>query len=276
MAAGTKVSLLRSSEAAEIHFWQCHGPKIVVALILTLASGFVDIIGYLGIYRLFTAHVTGTTVHLGNSIAGRNLASVASAASIIAAFFLGSIVGRLFIEIGARKRIRSIASLTLAMEGALLVTVAEILSAAIRAAPAGKPALAHPYWSLAALAAAMGMQTATLTRIGPLTVHTTFVTGMVNKLAQLVSRICFRTYDLLRRHAGSARLRLARKQESQESLFLFVIWLFYVAGAVLGTWSYDSWGVHALFVPAALLLLAIVADQIWPLSIQEEKERYET
>jgi hypothetical protein len=29
----------------------------------------------------------------------------------------------------------------------------------------------------------MGTQTATLTRIGPLTIHTTFVTGMLNKFA---------------------------------------------------------------------------------------------
>jgi uncharacterized membrane protein YoaK (UPF0700 family) len=45
--------------------------KAVVALAVTFVAGFVDIVGYLAIYRLFTAHVTGTTVHLGRDLASR-------------------------------------------------------------------------------------------------------------------------------------------------------------------------------------------------------------
>ena len=39
--------------------------KAVVALAVTFVAGFVDIVGYLGIYHILTAHVTGTTVHTG-------------------------------------------------------------------------------------------------------------------------------------------------------------------------------------------------------------------
>jgi hypothetical protein len=41
--------------------------KAVVALVLTFAAGYVDIVGLLTIYNLFTAHMTGTTVHLGEA-----------------------------------------------------------------------------------------------------------------------------------------------------------------------------------------------------------------
>lgn len=55
---------------------------------------------------------------------------------------------------------------------------------------------------LSLFAGAMGIQTATLTRIGPLTVHTTFVTGRRNKLAQLVTRWIFLEHDI---HGANAQ-----------------------------------------------------------------------
>ena len=56
----------------------------------------------------------------------------------------------------------------------------------------------------------MGLQTATLTRIGPLTIHTTFVTGMLNKFAQLLAHGMYHAYDLL-------RARSDRQTDSQKS-----------------------------------------------------------
>src|SRR5579884_4388617 len=182
---------LRNSAGA--HFWRGNRTKIVIALILTFASGLVDVVGYVGIYHLFSAHVTGTTVHLGKSMVEGNGIEIVAAFSVLLAFFVGSVLGRTIIEIGARKRLRSIASVTIAIETAMLVFVAQVTSH-----PFGNLLRTAPYLLLVFLAAAMGIQTATLTGIGPLTVHTTFVTGMVNKLAQLVSHLMFRAYDRFR------------------------------------------------------------------------------
>jgi uncharacterized membrane protein YoaK (UPF0700 family) len=154
---------------------------LFVALLLTFASGIVDIAGYLGIFHFFTAHLTGTTVQLGHGLATRSWKDVAAALTVVGAFVVGSIAGRTLLEIGARKRMCRIASITLAIEAALLLVVALENS---------HPT--SPYSGLRMLAAAMGIQTATLTGIGPLTVHTTFVTGMVNKFCQLVSHIALR------------------------------------------------------------------------------------
>jgi len=185
--------------AARPHGFEKHWPKILVALTLTFASGLVDIIGYLGVFHLFTAHLTGTTVQLGRSLISHNWIDLLSAAVIVGSFVSGSILGRAVIEAGSRKRIRRIASVTLAMEAILLAYLAET---AFHSAANGA---AEPYWALSLLAGAMGIQTATLTGIGPLTVHTTFVTGMINKLAQLISHIAFRAYDVFRKRRLGAK-----------------------------------------------------------------------
>ena len=42
--------------------------KAVVALSLAFAAGSVDIIGFISFGHVFTAHLTGTTVHLGEQL----------------------------------------------------------------------------------------------------------------------------------------------------------------------------------------------------------------
>jgi uncharacterized membrane protein YoaK (UPF0700 family) len=252
-----------------------HKSKIAVALVLTFVSGLVDIVGFLGVFALFTAHVTGTTVHLGQSIVQGKFDEVIGALAIVVAFFLGSLFGRAIIEAGARHRIRRVATITLAIEAAMLaiVAVARASFGHAVAATSGPPALVYLYLTL--LAGAMGLQTATLTGVGPLTVHTTFVTGMVNKLAQLVSRILFRGYDFLRGREKTAEKQAAQSAESEQAIFIFSIWVCYVLGAVGGTASFMRWGIRALFVAVAGLLIAMIADAFSPLSIEEELEQSE-
>jgi uncharacterized membrane protein YoaK (UPF0700 family) len=248
-----------------------HKLKIAVALILTFSSGVVDIVGFLGIFRLFTAHVTGTTVHLGQSMVLGKRADVVGAVVVVAAFFLGSVLGRALIETGARRRFRRIASVTLAIEAAMLVIVA---AARIASAASARTAPTETFLYLALLAGAMGLQTATLTRVGPLTVHTTFVTGMINKLAQLVSRILFRGYDFLRGRATTEK-RAEQSAECKQASFIFSIWVCYVLGAVAGTAGYLRWGIQSLLVATAGLALCIVTDVFAPLSVAEEREQSE-
>ena len=250
---------------ATTDFAERHWPKMAVALLLTFASGLVDITGYLGVFHLFTAHLTGTTVQLGQSLTTRNWVDAVAAANIVGAFIAGSIVGRVLIEIGARKRIRRIASATLVIEAVVLV-------AAILFSPSEGDV---PFACLALLAGAMGLQTATLTGIGPLTVHTTFVTGMLNKIAQLLSHIVFRGYDLRRKKANDDDARRDQRQDIQMTLFLVGIWIFYVGGAAAGAWVFGLWGVAALAVAIALIGVGFLTDQISPLSIHEEKEQSE-
>lgn len=260
---------------ARSDFFARYKSKIAVALVLTFASGLVDIVGFLGIYGLFTAHLTGTTVHLGQNIVLGKRTDVIAAIAIVAAFFLGGVFGRAVIGVGARKRFRRIASVTLAIEAALIAFVAAGNLVSQRSGVPVISGVAHTYGYLAILAGAMGLQTATLTGIGPLTVHTTFVTGMVNKLAQLVSRILFRGFDFLRGRDDTPEKRTEQSAESKQAIFIFLIWVFYVLGAAGGTASYMKWGFRALFVAIAALMMAITTDLFAPLSVEEEREQSE-
>jgi uncharacterized membrane protein YoaK (UPF0700 family) len=128
---------------------------------------------------------------------------------------------------------------------------------------------------LAILAAAMGIQTATLTRIGPLTVHTTFVTGMLNKFAQSVSQWLFWVHDEWRKKVSLATIWRASQQHSafRNAGFVFTIWISYMAGAVAGTWMDSRWSVQTMYFPAAILFLSGLFDQFRPLSVEEEQEQ---
>jgi len=174
--------------------------KAVIAILLTFTAGIVDIVGYLAVYHIFVAHMTGTTVHLGNKLESGAWADVARAFTTIASFVVGSVAGRTVIEVGVRARKRTVASITMAAEAFLLLTVIGIRAGVLKhftpqMIPVGSSCLL-----LALLAAAMGLQTAILTRIGPLTIHTTFVTGMLNKLAQETARWIFWIHDSWREH----------------------------------------------------------------------------
>ena len=228
---------------------------------LTFAAGCVDIVGYLTVYKIFTAHMTGDTVHLAQNVLQAHWEEAAVAASVIASFVIGSIIGRGIIEIGVRRRVRSIASATLLVEAVLIAAVAVDPGAWISANGILVP--------LAMLAAAMGMQTATLTRIGSLTVHTTFVTGMLNKLAQLISQAMFFTYDLRQ----SQQVKAQRDKVLRQARFIFSIWLLYLVGAGTGTWMKSVWGSRSLLLPTGIAVVTMVVDQWSPLSIEEEQDQ---
>lgn len=236
--------------------------KNAVALVLSFAAGCVDAIGYVAIYKIFAANMTGNTVQLARTSVQTDLAEAAKAAAVLAAFLLGSLIGRSIIEIGSRTKVRSIASATLLLEAALIAAVV----------PLGG---SHPDRSgavlglFALLAAAMGIQTATLTRIGSLTVHTTFVTGMLNKLAQLLTEGFFLSYDLSR----GRQVTKVRRHVFAQAGFIFSIWLLYLAGAGAGTWLQSAWGIRALLLPAGAICAVILVDQAAPLSIEEEREQ---
>jgi uncharacterized membrane protein YoaK (UPF0700 family) len=234
-----------------------------VALMLTFVAGFVDIVGYRNLYQTFVANMTGNTVHLANNVVERNCLA-ALPASVIAAFVTASVGGRAIIETGARHNIQRVASFTLLLELAMIASVTGFAAAG--------PSTRAGFWMLIMLAASMGLQTVTLTRVGPLSVHTTFVTGMLNKLAQLISHALFLTYDIVR---GQQGVRAHRGRVMRQGVYMFSIWLLYFVGAVIGTIGSLRFGLRVLLLPVVFLAIAIFVDQARPLSLQEEQDDLE-
>lgn len=247
--------------------------KRIVALVLTFAAGFVDIVGLLSVYKLFTAHMTGTTVHLGEQIIVGNWTAAGLAGAVVALFLIGSIVGRVIIELGARAKMRRVASITLALEAILLISVLFWGTRSLHRHVSSEPLIT--YSLLGMLAGAMGIQTATLTKVGPLTIHTTFVTGMLNKLAELVASWIFLNHDFHHSSPGQSQAHLGDKRSIalREAVFITAIWTSYLGGAICGTWLGFRWQLKALILPCLALMLAIAVDQFRPLSLEEEQEQ---
>ena len=247
--------------------------KSAVALLLTFTAGIVDIVGYILVYHVFVAHMTGATVHLGNKLAIGDWGEAAKSSAAIGSFVVGSIVGRVAIEKGSRMHKRRVGTVTLLAEAALIVIFLWIEG------PTGKydtqRSLASICGLLAILAFAMGLQTATLTRIGPLTIHTTFVTGMLNKFAQGISQWLFWVHDEWQKHESLRRIlrRSGEYAAFRNARFVSAIWFSYAAGSIAGTWMDSRWQTRALYVPVVILVLAAAVDQIWPLTVEEEKEQ---
>lgn len=249
--------------------------KSAVALALTFSAGIVDIVAYITIYHLFVAHMTGSTVHLGNNLATGEWSEAARAGSTLLAFFLGSILGRAVIEVGLRLHKRTVASITLLAEAMLVLFFIRISRYSLGVPHEASNSTIMTCVLLSLLAAAMGIQTATLTRIGPLTIHTTFVTGMLNKLAQAVSQWAFWLYDQHQRRVPLQQILLdsAHLPALQNAELMFGIWSAYMIGSVAGTWMNSRWSTQALYVAVAILLVGVVVDRFQPLSVEEEKEQ---
>lgn len=235
--------------------------KSVVALVLTFTAGVVDIVGFLGLYHTFTAHMTGVTVHLGDAIESSHWADAAVLGGVLISFIAGALLARICVECACRYRFRGPASAALAIELVLISAVAVL----------GGPTQLNPLMVLL-LAAAMGAQTAALTRVGSLTVHTTFVTGMLNKFAQLLSHAVFLAYDHSRGHTSRSHLRPGIHRQA---MFMFSIWGCYIGGALAGTAMQIRWNVRALILPSITVLAIILLDQFDPLAIEEERDQGE-
>jgi uncharacterized membrane protein YoaK (UPF0700 family) len=131
------------------------------------------------------------------------------------------------------------------------------------------------YFTLVALLAfAMGVQTATLTHIGALTIYTTFVTGTLTKLTESFTRVLFWSHDHLRQTSFSDLVRLApRQKDVREGAMLASTWTCYVAGAAIGTIMKQRWELRALYLPVAVLIVFIAVDQVRPIDVEEEKHQ---
>ena len=247
--------------------------KIAVALSLTLVGGFVDAVGYIALFEVFTANMSGNSVHVGMYLGQLNWMQLVRPLCAIVSYVVGLALTRIAVEIAGRAGIRRIACFTLAAEALLLAVFA-------RATPAmhlGQIVDQHStaYFSLVALLAfAMGVQTATLTHIGPLTVYTTFVTGTLTKLTESFTRILFWIYDHLRKIGSSEIVRHALVQKDvQEGAMLASTWGCYVIGAAVGTLLKLRWELRALYVPVAVLIGFVVLDLFRPIDVEEEQHQ---
>ncbi|WP_105971524.1 YoaK family protein [Streptomyces geranii] len=198
---------------------------VAVLLVLTVVSGLIDAVSYLGLGHVFTANMTGNVVVLGFAAAGAPGFSVPHTLVSLTSFVVGAVAGgRVAGRLGGGSR-RRWARITLAVEALLL----GVSSAVAFAAP---DATATVYALISVTAFAMGLRNATVRRLGVPDLTTTVLTMTLTGLAA----------DS--RAAGGTGRHSPRRSASVAAMAL---------GALLGAWLYLH---HGLGLP--LLVTAVV------------------
>ena len=247
--------------------------KLAVALSLTVVGGFVDAVGYIALFEVFTSNMSGNSVHVGMYLGQHDWMNLLRPLCAIVSYVVGMALTRIAVGIAGRVGMRRIASFTLAVEALLLALFAHATPAMHLGQIVDQQSPA--YFALVALLAfAMGVQTATLTHIGALTIYTTFVTGTLTKMTESFTRVLFWAYDHLRQLGMSHIVRHAVGQpDVREGTMLATAWTCYVLGAAIGTALKMRWELRALYLPVAVLLTFILLDQIRPIDVEEERHQ---
>jgi uncharacterized membrane protein YoaK (UPF0700 family) len=155
------------------------GPLPPLMLALTMVTGLVDATSYLRIGHVFVANMTGNVVFLGFSIAGAKGLSLQESVVAIAAFLIGGLIGgRLGTRLGHHRGLH--------LRGALSVQLVFVTAAAVVAGITG--AGSHigegsRYTLIVLLAIGMGIQNATVRRIGVRDLTTTVLTMTLTGIA---------------------------------------------------------------------------------------------
>ncbi|WP_405858959.1 DUF1275 domain-containing protein [Streptomyces sp. NBC_01515] len=151
---------------------EARGVRLVAVLLgLTVVSGLIDAVSYLGLGHVFTANMTGNVVVLGFAAAGAPGFSVAHTLTSLGFFAAGAVAGgRITARMDTGSR-RTWARVSLGAE-ALLVGAAAVIAFA---AP-DERATTYPLIALTAFA--MGLRNATVRKLGVSNYSTTTVVTM--------------------------------------------------------------------------------------------------
>jgi uncharacterized membrane protein YoaK (UPF0700 family) len=229
--------------------------RVGMAAALAFVSGFVDVVGWLSLHRIYTTHMTGNSTALGQAIAGGDAREIVTRGLPAVVFVAGVLGGALLAEVSARRGIRASVAPGLALTAALLGV---FLIWANETEHAGVIPL-DPQWAFDAQASlvslAMGVQTATFRRVDGVTVCTTYITGMLTRFGEELA-------DLIAAHRDDGG---APRGAARHLITAGVMWPGFVAGAVGGALAHAWWGGHALAIPLGLLAALSLLDLRWPL-----------
>nr|WP_223241572.1 YoaK family protein [Streptomyces sp. CBMA123] len=168
---------------------------------LTLVSGLIDAVSYLGLGHVFTANMTGNVVVIAFALAGAPGFSVVGSLTSLAAFLLGAgLAGRLATR---QTAVRSPARLRAAF---LLEAVLHAAAAVVLFVRSPEGAVQYPV--IALLALAMGIRNATVRSLGIPDLTTTVLTLTLTGLAA-DSRLAGGTAPRQRRKVLSVATMLA-------------------------------------------------------------------
>lgn len=207
----------------------------LLAICLAAIAGYVDAYGFLT-FSTFVSFMSGNTTRAGIKLGEHAYALALPAAAAILSFIAGVIAGTLLTN-SRTPHARRILYLTIAALLALNIGASHSASAVI-------------YLGIAMLSFTMGMMNTALSRVGRQTVNLTFVTGTLSQIGTHLTLAAKRAP--LKEGEGIWDTHLRR------GIMLMLVWLGFIAGAILGGIAAPRFGVRLLMLPLVIMLALAV------------------
>lgn len=192
---------------------------LLLGMVLTATAGFVDAIGFIELGGYFVSFMSGNTTQGGAGIVTGNWGEVGLTLSLVALFFIGSVLGTLLSTTNPRWAPALVTGLVVLGVAATIVLNLSGFGAS---------------QSMLILAATAGAQNAILPVRGAVRLGATFVTGTLYVAGQ----------DL----AFALRGKAPRWRWAQH----MAVWVSLFVGAAIGALAYGPVGIYALFVPLGI------------------------
>ncbi len=243
------------------------------------AAAFVDVVGWLTLYHVYTAHMTGNTASFGIDIAQNDWTSALHHSWPLVPFLLGLLFSASTAAGARRLHWHSSFSIALVTE---VVLLALFIAIGTRCSVDGELRPDSPfmfYFLLSLPAAAMGLQTVTVTRVSGLRVYTTYLTGSLAKFSEAVAHYGFWFYDRTRGRFRKRFWRVLRvtvhQKYAQHAGLTAGLWTAYVLGAIAGALLMKRYALLALLFPCAVLVIATVIDIVRPVAAADEPRSWD-
>jgi uncharacterized membrane protein YoaK (UPF0700 family) len=151
-------------------------PLVATLAVLTVVSGIVDAVSFLGLGHVFTANMTGNVVLVAFGLAGAPGFSVTASVCALGFFVAGAIAGgRIALQVRPHRTLL----LTVITLEAGFTAVAAVIAATVGVLGTEWPR----YTVIAMLAFAMGIRNAAVQRLGATDMSTTVLTSTLTRLA---------------------------------------------------------------------------------------------
>lgn len=215
-------------------------PTRAQGILLSGVAGAVDGIGFV-LLHVFTAHVTGNTVHVGTGLGRLRLRDAGHAGFAIAAFVAGAAAGAALRDASRRRGLPARAVVLGACAGLLAAFLAVGSAWHLGTGRAS----GSPFFVLAGLAAlTMGAQNTVTPSVGGRRART-YITGTMTQFAEALVE------------AASGPKRRAALARALDRLSL---WAAYLAGGVLTGVGGVRWGAGAIGFPLGGLALVLALE----------------
>jgi uncharacterized membrane protein YoaK (UPF0700 family) len=206
---------------------------------LAFVGGYCDAASYV-LAKTFTGHITGTLVLAAISIAGHDWQTFLRHLLAIALFLTGVVSILISERFIARTPFRFALPVVMGVEIVLISTAYFAVTSHLTA---------RFGLFIGCMSLALGLQNGAFSQAGGVSVHTTYLTGMITSLLKTAAQ----------RHSSEKTARGASTSD-QKAKLLGGIWLAFVLGATVGAGMVFRFGALGVF-GAALLLLAMLIGQ---------------